>query len=172
METFGQCCNYFFKKHVLISTRFQILRYQCQKLQSSTTCPQIPAPETRWLINNLKRMMTLILFIGPCQAGLPALKKLTWGNCQLENISVYQQINQTSTTVNYACSYVEHIDNDSPLPTVWRNLESHVFPNVQTVTLILWPQFCCHLWQCPGPLSCVQGKLKGLCWAPLYDKWL
>lgn len=128
METFGQCCNYFLKKHVLISTRFQILRYQCQKLQSSTTCPQIPAPETRWLINKLKRMMTLILFIGPCQAGLPALKKLTWGNCQLENISVYQQINHTSTTVNYACSYVEHIDNDSPLPTVWRNLESPCFP--------------------------------------------
>lgn len=43
-----------------------------------------------------------MLFIGPCQAGLPALKKLTWKNCQLENISVYQQINQTSTTVKRA----------------------------------------------------------------------
>jgi len=73
-------------------------------------CSQVqPVPksqplETRWLINNLKRMMTLMLFIESCQAGLPALKKLTWRNCQLENISVYQQINQTSTTVNRAFS--------------------------------------------------------------------
>lgn len=48
--------------------------------------------------------MTLMLFIESCQADLPALKKLTWRNCQLENISVYQQINQTSTTVNRAFS--------------------------------------------------------------------
>ena len=45
-----------------------------------------------------------MLFIESCQAGLPVLKKLTWRNCQLENISVYQQINQTSTTVNRAFS--------------------------------------------------------------------
>lgn len=48
----------------------------------------------------------------------------------------------------------------------------HVFPDVQTVTLILRPQFCCQLWQRPGPLSCIQGELKGLHWPHLYDKWL
>lgn len=59
--------------------------------------------------------MTLILFIGSCQPGLPKLRKLTWRNCQLQNISVYQQISQTSTTVNCAFSWIKCIHNDNLL---------------------------------------------------------